>query len=142
MRILALDVGDKRTGVALSDPLGILATPFVVLVHQDEASDIEAVLKIVREKSVQKIIVGLPQSLNGSLGAQAAKVQSFTGKLKERSPVALEFRDERLTTVSARRLVREAGTRKSGQKIELDAMAAAVILQAYLDEHQTLAPPE
>jgi putative holliday junction resolvase len=143
MRSMGLDVGDKRTGIAVSDPLGILATPLLVLEHTDTQADIAAILKIVREQGVEKIIVGLPHSMDGSIGIQAEKVKAFTELLKQRSPVSIEFRDERLTTVSAKRLKQESGTKKAGKKSAYDAIAAAIILQSYLDEDiQRMPPPD
>lgn len=146
-RSLGLDVGDKRIGVAMSDPLGMLATPLTVVERQENDADIAGILKIVNQYQVEHIIVGMPQSMNGTMGAQAEKVKFFGEKLRAASPVPVEFRDERLSTVSARRLMREAGTRKTsrkkGEKGEYDAAAAAIILQTYLDEIQPLErPPE
>jgi len=132
-RSLGLDIGDKRIGVALSDPRGILASPLTIIDRTDEERDVDAIAAIVKEREIGQIIVGLPRSLSGSEGEQAEKVRAFVEKLRGRIGVALEFRDERLTTVSARRLVREAGRRKSRERQD-DAFAAAVILQGYLDE--------
>jgi putative holliday junction resolvase len=142
MRSLGLDVGDKRIGVALSDPLGMLASPLLVIERQDDAADIAAILQIVKQCKVEKIIVGLPQSMNGTIGAQAEKVKLFGEKLKKESPAPVDFRDERLSTVSAKRMIREAGTRKSNKKKgEYDAAAAAIILQTFLDEYKPLEEP-
>jgi putative holliday junction resolvase len=143
MRSLGLDIGNKRIGVALSDPLGILASPLLVFEHTDEKADITAILEIVKSRQVEQIIVGMPQSMDGSMGAQAEKVRSFTDKLKLRSPVPVESRDERLTTVNAKRLFQEAGKKKSpgDRKGEYDAAAAAIILQSYLNETRPLEYP-
>lgn len=139
MRSLGLDVGDKRIGVALSDPLGMLASPLLVIERKEDAADIAAILQIVKQCKVEKIIVGLPQSMNGTIGAQAEKVKLFGEKLKKESPAPVDFRDERLSTVSAKRMIREAGARKSSKKKgEYDAAAAAIILQTFLDEYQPL----
>lgn len=141
-RSLGLDVGDKRIGLALSDPLGMLASPLLVLQRQEDGVDITAILKIVKQSQVEKIIIGLPQSMDGTLGSQAEKVKIFGEKLKKASPVPVDFRDERLSTVSAKRMMREAGNRKSSKKkIEYDAAAAAIILQTYLDEFESLEGP-
>ena len=134
MRSLGLDIGDKRIGVALSDPDGVLATPFTIISRKDDAADIEAIISIANQQQVGQIIVGLPRSMDGSLGRQAEKVTDFTRKLCNCVEVPVEFRDERLTTVSARRLMREARPRKTRKKVRDDAVAAAVILQSYLDE--------
>ena len=145
MRSLGLDIGDRRIGVALSDPLGMLASPLLVFERKEEAADVASILQIVQQHQAELIIVGLPQSMDGTIGPQAEKVKSFTAKLKEQSPVPVEFRDERLSTVTAKRMLEEAGSRKSAKrkKIEYDSIAAAVILQSYLNEARPLEfPPE
>ena len=145
MRSLGLDVGDRRIGVAISDALGLLASPLSVLEGQDEASAIAAILRIAQENRVERIIVGLPRSMDGTIGPQAEKVQAFTRKLEQQSPVPVEYRDERLTTVTAKRMLQEAGSKKSHKykKTSYDAAAAAVILQSYLNESKPLEwPPE
>ncbi len=134
MRSLGLDIGDKRIGVALSDPGGILASPLTVIDRRDESLDIEAITDIISQQRVGRIIVGLPRSLDGSLGEQAEKVKAFTQKLASRIQVPLEYRDERLTTVMAERLTPVKKTRKTRGKARYDAQAAALILQGYLDE--------
>ena len=131
-RSLGLDIGDKRIGVALSDPQGILASPFTIISRQDNQKDVEAIFGIVTQNQVEQIIIGLPLSMNGSAGQQAEKVKAFTRELCERIEIPVEFRDERLSTVSARRLMKTA---KKNKKVgHDDAAAAAVILQSYLDE--------
>jgi len=142
---LGLDIGDKRIGVALSDPMGILASPLQVFVHTDGAADIAAILQIVEKYQVERIIIGLPQSMDGTIGAQAEKVKSFAEKLMRKSPVPVEFRDERLTTVSAKHLLQESGKKRTGvnKKGEYDAAAAAIILQSFLNETRPLEfPPD
>jgi putative Holliday junction resolvase len=133
-RSLGLDIGDKRIGVALSDPHGVLASPLTIIHRQDEAADFEAIVNIISLHQVGRIIVGLPRSMDGTLGKQAEKVKAFVDRLISHIKVPLEFRDERLSTVSARRLMREAGTKKRKVKVHDDAAAAAIILQGYLDE--------
>ena len=120
--------------MALSDAEGILASPSTIIDRKDDTADIEAITDIVNRYEVKQIIVGLPRSMDGSLGRQAEKVTDFTRKLCNCVEVPVEFRDERLTTVSARRLMREARPRKTRKKVRDDAVAAAVILQSYLDE--------
>ena len=128
---MGLDIGDKRIGVALSDPLGILASPFTIIDHRDERLDIEAITNIINQHQVKQIIVGLPRSMNGSIGKQAEKVQTFTQRLCQHTEVPVEFRDERLSTVSAKRLIKATSGKKT---VRDDAIAAALILQGYLDE--------
>ncbi|HEY92675.1 MAG TPA: Holliday junction resolvase RuvX [Dehalococcoidia bacterium] len=131
---MSLDVGDKRIGVALSDPQGILASPFTIINRSDETEDVEAITNIINQHQVQQVIVGLPLSMDGSLGKQAEKVKAFTQKLCNFTEVNIEFRDERLSTVSAKRLMQGVNTKKSKKKTRHDAIAAALILQGYLDE--------
>ena len=131
---MGLDIGDKRIGVALSDPDGILASPLTIIDCREEGLDIEAITNIVNQHQVGQIIVGLPRSMDGSIGKQAEKVQAFTQRLCQHTEVPVEFRDERLSTVSAKRLMQSIGRKKSKRKIRDDAIAAALILQGYLDE--------
>jgi putative Holliday junction resolvase len=120
--------------VALSDPQGILASPFTIINRSDETEDVEAITNIINQHQVQQVIVGLPLSMDGSLGKQAEKVKAFTQKLCNFTEVNIEFRDERLSTVSAKRLMQGVNTKKSKKKTRHDAIAAALILQGYLDE--------
>ncbi len=120
--------------MALSDPQGILASPFTIINCRDEAADVAAISRIIEQNQVERVIVGLPYSMDGSLGQQAEKVKVFTRRLGEDIKVPVELRDERLTTVWAKNLQREARTKKSRKKVRYDAMAAALILQGYLDE--------
>ena len=134
---MGLDIGDRRIGVALSDPGGILASPHSIIDCTDEKQDIEAIIDIVTRHQVEQIIVGLPRTMDGTIGGQARKVEAFTQLLSSHTDVPVEFRDERLTTVSAKRLMQEAGSRKAAKKTRYDAIAAAIILQSYLEErHQ------
>ncbi len=145
MRSLGLDIGDRRIGVAISDPLGVLATPLRVFERLDDAAAILTILQIAAQYQVWIIIVGLPQLMDGSIGLQAEKVKTFTAKLREQSPVPVEFRDERLTTAEAQRLLQAARPDRSlrKKKVYYDGAAAAVILQAYLNEIRPLEyPPE
>jgi putative Holliday junction resolvase len=136
MRYLGLDIGDRWIGVAVSDPSAILASPLTIIQRTREADDLAAVNDIIRQHEIGKVIVGLPHSLNGSLGPQAEKVQQFADSLEQHIEVPLEYRDERLTTVSAQKLMRQsAGKRKV--KTRDDAVAAALILQGFLDEAHT-----
>ena len=134
MRSLGLDIGDKRIGVALSDPDGLLASPFTIINRREEMADIKAITDIISQHQVEQIIVGLPRSMDGSIGKQAEKVKDFTQKLCRHTDVPVEFRDERLTTVLAKRLMQAVKTKKTKEKAQDDAIAAALILQGYLDE--------
>jgi len=120
-------------GVALSDPEGILASPLTIIERENDESAINAIIDIVNNREVGNIIVGLPHSMDGTVGAQAEKVMSFVDTLRKRTEVPIEYRDERLTSVSARRIL-SAGNRKAKKKMRDDAIAAAIILQSYLEE--------
>ena len=138
MRCLGLDIGDRRVGVALSDPEGILASPFTIIERTDDSQALAAIADIINKQDVGQIIVGLPRSLDGSLSGQADKVKDFAQKLLEQVEIPLEYRDERLTTVMAQRLKRASGGKKGWGKARYDAEAAAIILQNYLDESRQL----
>ena len=133
-RILGLDLGEKRIGVALSDATGTLASPLTIIARTTDDGAIEDILRLVTERGATRIIVGLPRTLDGQIGPQAKIVQAFGEALRARASVPVEYRDERLTTVTAMRLKQEGSKRKLDRKTRYDAMAAAVILQDYLDE--------
>jgi putative holliday junction resolvase len=136
-RTLGIDVGDRRIGLALSDSGGILASPLTIIEHTTELGDIEAIVKIAKDREAERIIVGLPRLMNGDIGPQAQKVQAFTETIRSHTQIPIEYRDERLTTVTAQRLHQESGFKKKNRSIRnirYDAMAAAVILQDYLEE--------
>ena len=130
-RSLGLDIGDRWIGVAMSDPQGILASPFTIIRRADDSSDISAIVAIIDQNRVGMVVIGLPLSMKGSIGSQAEKVQVFGRELSKSTKVPIEYRDERLTTVDARRIIKM--NRKS-PKTKDDAVAAALILQGYLDE--------
>ncbi len=113
-----------------------MASPFTIIYRGDERQALEAIINIINQHQVKQIVVGLPRSMNGSIGKQAEKVQAFVQSLCHHTEVPVEFRDERLTTVSARRLMQAAHTKKTKRKAKDDAVAAALILQGYLDETQ------
>jgi len=118
--------------VALSDPLGILASPLAIVNRYDELEAVEKIAGIIRQHEVGRVIAGLPLNMDGSMGEQAGKTMSFVASLSRRIDVPVEYRDERLSTVSARELIR--GVRKTDRYTRYDAAAAALILQSYLDE--------
>lgn len=131
MAILGLDVGEKRIGVALAD--GLLAIPLTVIDRAGEGADLERVLALAEEHGVERIVVGLPRSLDGSIGGQAERVLTFSKVLSESTDVPVDTWDERLSTVAAERLLLDAGVKREKRRAQRDAMAAAIILQAYLD---------
>ena len=133
MRTLALDVGDKRIGIAVSDMLGVLASPLTAIERTSDGKAIDAILEIVVEQEAGEIVVGLPVSLSGRFSEQTKSVTAFTRKLEDRSPVPVNTADERYSTVEAERLLSQSKPRRARSRGEIDAAAAAVILQSYLD---------
>lgn len=131
-----MDVGQRRIGLALSYPGGLLAMPHTAVTRGTLEQDIAAILEVVQREEVARIVVGLPVSLDGTLGPQARETIAFCDALRASSPVPVETWDERFSTVEAERRLREAGVAPSRDRGRLDAAAAAVVLQAYLDAHQ------
>ena len=136
-RMLGLDVGARRTGVALSDPTGTLASPLTSLTPGDDAQCLEAVTALVREHAVEVIVVGLPVSLDGELHGQGREVAAFIERLRGVSPVPVAEWNEQFSTAEAERLLRQSGRKPSRDRGRVDAVAAAVILQDYLDAHRS-----
>ncbi len=137
MRSLGLDIGEKRTGVAISDPQGRFALPLTVISHNGQDAALDDIVKLTREYDVEQIIVGLPYSLNGSLGLQASRLKSFARRLSSLAGLDVELWDERLSTVAADRLLAEAGVKKARKKRHRDAIAAAVVLQGFFDSQRS-----
>lgn len=136
-RILGLDVGERRIGVALSDPEGILAVPVAVIARVEVETDLQAILGLVRQYEAVRVVVGLPYSMDGSVGRQAQEVQDFVNHLAEHVPVPVVTWDERFSTVAAQKMRRNAGAKRVQKKERIDASAAAIILQGYLDRMQS-----
>lgn len=133
MRILALDHGTVRIGVALSDELKMLATPLEYLPAEPFAQLVERLRQIIREKEVELILVGLPRNMDGSYGPAALKVQEFVAALRSALTVPIQTWDERLTSVQAHRYLTQGGVRGRDRRQKVDQMAAAILLQSYLD---------
>jgi putative Holliday junction resolvase len=133
MRILGLDIGEKRIGVALSDPLGIMAGALAVIERTTDEAAVKQIVDLARKNEVERIVVGMPRSLDGNLGKQAQAVQSFVDLLKKRTDIPVVTWDERLSTVAAERTLLEMGMKRDKRKKHRDSLAAAFILQGYLD---------
>ncbi len=133
MRILALDVGDKRIGVAVSDLLGILASPLTAIERASDSKAIDAIVRTLDEQEAGEIVVGLPISLSGGYSEQTKSVAAFVRKLEARSPVPVKTADERYSTFEAERLLSQSKPKRARSRGEIDSAAAAVILQSYLD---------
>lgn len=137
MRILGLDPGERRIGIAISDPTGMLAHPLQTLVRGSREEDFAAIAALVAEHDVELVVVGWPLSLDGTEGPQARRVARYTDALAACLPVPVVSWDERFTTAAADEILRQIrgrkGRRRARARGQVDAIAAAVILQSYLD---------
>ncbi|MCK4964469.1 MAG: Holliday junction resolvase RuvX [Dehalococcoidia bacterium] len=137
MRALGLDVGERRIGVALSDAEGILAVALTVIETKSDDDALRQIIALAHEHEVERIVVGLPLSLDGSLGPQAQKVRLFTESLEGCTELPVVAWDERYSTADAERVLVEAGVRRDKRKKRIDSVAAAFILQGYLDRERS-----
>jgi putative Holliday junction resolvase len=136
--VLALDLGERRIGVAVSDPTGTLASPHGIIERaRDRATDHAAVAALVREVGAGRVVVGLPLSLSGATGPAAEAAQAEAAQLASVLGVPVETFDERLTTVAASRSMRAGGTKPRKQRKRIDEMAASVMLQNWLEQRRT-----
>ncbi len=133
MRILALDHGTKRIGIAVSDELKMIAQPLEFIPAEPFARFLERLKELLREKEVELILVGLPRNMDGSHGPAALKVQEFVAVLKSALTVPIKLWDERLTSTQANRSLIEGKVRRDKRKEKVDKTAAAILLQSYLD---------
>ncbi|MBP1158557.1 putative Holliday junction resolvase [Rhodococcus sp. PvR044] len=137
-RRIGVDVGSVRIGVAASDPDGILATPVETVARaksRADRSDIERLAAIVAEYEAVEVIVGLPRTLRGESGTAAGLASKFAAQLRDRlAPIPVRMTDERFTTVTASRALRESGVKAKGQRSVIDQAAAVAILQGWLDQ--------
>jgi putative Holliday junction resolvase len=133
MRILALDHGTKRIGLAISDELGIIAQPLEFIPAEPQDDFLRRLKEIVDSKTVGEILVGVPRNMNGTYGPAAEKAQEFAAQLKSVLTIPVKTWDERLTTVQAQRALIETGMRREKRKERVDQTAAAILLQSYLD---------
>jgi putative Holliday junction resolvase len=137
VRVLGLDMGERRVGVAISDPSGTVARPLHTLVRGSREEDFTAVASLVAEHNVDLVVVGRPLSLDGTEGPQARRVTRYVEALAAQLPVRVVLWDERFTTVAAGEILRQSRSKKERRRArgagEIDAIAAAVILQSYLD---------
>ena len=132
MRILSLDVGKKKIGIAITDALGITAQGLETLVRENKKTDFERIKKIIHDMNVSKIIVGLPLNMDGTAGVMAKEIYNFVDKLKEGTDVPVQVWDERLTTMEAERVLLQADLSRKKRKRLDDRVAAQLILQSYL----------
>ena len=131
-RILALDVGERRIGVAISTPEGGLAIPLRIIDAVDEQTDVQTIVHLARSENASVVVIGHPISMDGTVGPQARKIEAFAKNLRETGGLRVELCDERLSTAQARRPPSAAGKRRA----RVDDVAASIILQSYLDRQR------
>ena len=137
MRILAIDHGSKRIGIALSDEMKVIAQPLEFIPAEPFAQFLERLKHLITDKQVELIVVGMPRNMDGSYGPAALTVQQFVGVLRSAVTVAVQTWDERLTTAQANRILIEADVSRSKRREKVDKTAAALLLQSYLDSLAT-----
>lgn len=135
-RVLGIDFGEKRIGLAISDPLGSAAHPLEVVERHGIEDAIEHIGEVARRRRVNKIVMGLPLNMDGSVGPQARRVRRFASRLRRALGVDVAFWDERLTSAEAERALLAADQRRARRRAVRDAVAAAVLLQGYLDSRR------
>jgi putative Holliday junction resolvase len=133
MKVLGLDIGEKRIGIAVSDALGCTAQGLTVLHRSGADDDIGAIQELIEASQVTEVVVGLPKNMDGSLGEGAQKVMSFVSKLEELLSIPVVLWDERLTTAEATRVLLQADVSRKKRRAVVDKIAAVLILQGYLD---------
>ena len=137
MRVLAIDRGTKRMGIAISDELKMIAQPLEYIPAEPFAKFLDRLKEILREKEVELIVVGLPRNMDGSYGPAALKVQEFVAALKSALTLPIQMWDERLTSAQANRFLLQGNVRRAQRKEKVDKTAAALLLQGYLDSLST-----
>lgn len=135
-RILGLDVGDKYIGVAVSDLLQFTAQGLTTIKRESKVKDFKVIEDLINEYEIKKVVVGLPKNMNGTMGPQSEKVIKFAEKIKNKFKIDIIYIDERLTTVSAERILIESEVRRENRKKVIDKIAASYILQTYLDRKE------
>jgi len=138
--VIGLDFGERRIGVAVSDPGGQIARPLLVIERSSRRDDMARIAELVRSRRAQKVIVGLPLNLNGSLGPAARRARRFGSALGRELDLPIALWDERLTTVEAERALLASDRSRQRRKEVRDAVAASLILQSYLDAHRENSP--
>ena len=136
--ILGLDVGDVRIGVAISDELGFAAHPLCTITRKNRKTDLAVICDLINTHQVDAVVIGLPLMLSGEIGIQAEKVQKFANRLKQEARIPIHLWDERLTTVEAEDILRDAGKPRKKRRQVIDQVAAVLILDEYLDDVREL----
>ena len=133
MRIMAIDYGDARTGVALSDPTGFLAGQTFLIKSRKQEVVLEELAALVQRQGAQELVMGYPRNMDGTLGPRAEKYAAFARRQEEATGLPVALWDERRTTVDAHRILGEQGVRAKNRKDKIDSVAATLILEGYLD---------
>ena len=133
---MGLDVGDKTIGVALSDPMFLLAQAKETIKRKKASLDIQRLLEIIDGNDVNLIVVGLPKNMNNTIGPQSMKVMSFVDLLKKQTDVEIVYEDERMTTIQSESVLIDMKVRRENRKQYIDKIAATFILQTYLDRRK------
>ena len=136
MKLMAIDYGDVRTGVALSDVRGILASPFDVISEAYMPKLVTKLLEVVDEQKPEKIIIGLPRNMDGSYGYRCDECKALGAAISEQCDIPVEYQDERLTTVIAHNILSKNNVRGKKRKETVDAVSAVMILQSYIDKNK------
>ena len=135
-RVLALDFGDRRIGIALSDPLGLSAQPLMTLARTSWDRDLERIRDLTREHEVRRIVVGLPLDMDGGRGPRVRLTEVFIERVQKATGLPVIPWDERLTTVQAERILLEGDVSRARRRAVIDQVAAVIVLQAYLDSRR------
>jgi putative Holliday junction resolvase len=135
-RVMALDVGERRIGVALSDPTRTLASPLTTIRAVPRSTAVKRILTLIRDYQVTALVVGLPLTMNGDIGPQATLVQQFVDELRPLIDIPIFFVDERLTTVAAERMMIDLKIKPEQRRARIDEVAASIILQDFLDSQR------
>ncbi|WP_448543820.1 Holliday junction resolvase RuvX [Roseiflexus sp.] len=135
-RVMALDVGERRIGVALSDPTRMLASPLTTIRAVPRSTALKRILTLIRDYQVTTLVVGLPLTMNGDIGPQATLVQQFVDELRPLIAIPIAFVDERLTTVAAERMMIDLKIKPEQRRARIDEVAASIILQDFLDSQR------
>jgi len=133
MRFLGIDLGEKRIGLSISDELGITAQGLPTISSINEEENLKKINTVLEQYKVERIILGFPKNMNGTLGKQAEKVLSFAQKIKENYQIPIELEDERLSTSKAEKMLIQADQSRKKRKKSIDKISAIIILQTYLD---------
>jgi putative Holliday junction resolvase len=133
MRYLALDHGTKRIGIAVSDELKMIAQPLEYIPTEPFDTFLARLKRLIAEKQVELVFIGMPRNMDGTYGPAAQKVQEFIAQLKPEISIPIKTLDERLTSAQANRVLLQGNVRRADRKQKVDAMAAAILLQSYLD---------